>query len=148
MQTHEITELVRINGQNSDTTRDLIAKLTTQKDWDKIYQISEFFGQEISILVDAEEQIFVDWGSISRVNLTPPIGSVLPFKLWLHTHPRNQAFWSITDQNSLFVAERILEHAIVLGMDGILTSSNTNLLELKPSIDQSCWTSEQVIAWA
>ena len=73
MQTQEMTELIRINGQNSETTTDLIAKLTTQKDWDKIYQISEFFGQEISILVDAEEQIFVDWGSISRVNLTPPM---------------------------------------------------------------------------
>ena len=147
LQIQEITELIRINGQDSEKTTQLISEFTTQKDWDKIYQISEFFGQEISILVDAQERIFVDWGSISRVELTPPLGSVVPFKLWLHTHPRNQAFWSITDQNSLFIAERILEHAIVLGMDGILTSSNTNLLELKPSIDQSCWTSEQVIAW-
>ena len=42
-------------------TTQLISELTTQKDWDKIYQISEFFGQEISILVDAQERIFVDW---------------------------------------------------------------------------------------
>ena len=73
----------------------------------------------------------------------------MPFKLWLHTHPRNQAFWSETDQYSLFIAESIiLEQAIVLGMDGILSTSNTNLLELKPSIDQSCWTLEQVTAWS
>ena len=148
MQIQEITELIRINGRDSEKTTQLISELTTQKDWDKIYQISEFFGQEISILVDAQERIFVDWGSISRVELTPPIGSVVPFKLWLHTHPRNQAFWSETDQYSLFIAERILEQAIVLGMDGILSTSNTNLLELKPSIDQSCWTLEQVTAWS
>ena len=148
MQIQEITELIRINGRDSEKTTQLISELTTQKDWDKIYQISEFFGQEISILVDAQERIFVDWGSISRVELTPPLGSVVPFKLWLHTHPRNQAFWSETDQYSLFIAERILEQAIVLGMDGILSTSNTNLLELKPSIDQSCWTLEQVIAWS
>ena len=147
LQIQEITELIRINGRDSEKTTQLISELTTQKDWDKIYQISEFFGQEISILVDAQERIFVDWGSISRVELTPPLGSVVPFKLWLHTHPRNQAFWSETDQYSLFIAERILEQAIVLGMDGILSTSNTNLLELKPSIDQSCWTSEQVTAW-
>ena len=42
MQTQEITELIRINGQNSETTTDLIAKLTTQKDWDKIYQDISF----------------------------------------------------------------------------------------------------------
>ena len=148
LQIQEITELIRINGRDSEKTTQLISELTTQKDWDKIYQISEFFGQEISILVDAQERIFVDWGSISRVELTPPLGSVVPFKLWLHTHPRNQAFWSETDQYSLFIAERILEQAIVLGMDGILSTSNTNLLELKPSIDQSCWTLEQVIAWS
>lgn len=148
LQIQEITELIRINGQDNEKTTQLISELTTQKDWDKIYQISEFFGQEISILVDAQERIFVDWGSISRVELTPPLGSVVPFKLWLHTHPRNQAFWSETDQYSLFIAERILEQAIVLGMDGILSTSNTNLLELKPSIDQSCWTLEQVTAWS
>ena len=148
LQIQEITELIRINGQDSEKTTQLISELTTQKDWDKIYQISEFFGQEISILVDAQERIFVDWGSISRVELTPPLGSVVPFKLWLHTHPRNQAFWSETDQYSLFIAERILEQAIVLGMDGILSTSNTNLLELKPSIDQSCWTLEQVTSWS
>ena len=148
LQIQEITELIRINGQDSEKTTQLISELTTQKDWDKIYQISEFFGQEISILVDAQERIFVDWGSISRVELMPPLGSVVPFKLWLHTHPRNQAFWSETDQYSLFIAERILEQAIVLGMDGILSTSNTNLLELKPSIDQSCWTLEQVTAWS
>ena len=148
LQIQEITELIRINGRDSEKTTQLISELTTQKDWDKIYQISEFFGQEISILVDAQERIFVDWGSISRVELTPPIGSVVPFKLWLHTHPRNQAFWSETDQYSLFIAERVLEQAIVLGMDGILSTSNTNLLELKPSIDQSCWTLEQVTAWS
>ncbi len=148
LQIQEITELIRINGRDSEKTTQLISELTTQKDWDKIYQISEFFGQEISILVDAQERIFVDWGSISRVELTPPLGSIVPFKLWLHTHPRNQAFWSETDQYSLFIAERILEQAIVLGMDGILSTSNTNLLELKPSIDQSCWTLEQVTAWS
>ena len=129
LQKEEITELIRINGQDSETATQLISELTTKKDWDKIYQISEFFGQEISILVDAQERIFVDWGSISRVELTPPLGSVLPFKLLLHTHTRNQAFWSETDQYSLFIAERILEQAIVLGMDGILSTLNTNLLE-------------------
>lgn len=148
LQTENIIELIRNNGQNSEEAAKIINELMKQRDWDKIYQISEYFGQEISILIDTDEQCFIDWGNMSRVSLSPPVGSKLPFKIWLHTHPRNLAFWSETDQKSLFLAERILEQAAVLGIDGMLLSYNTNLLELKPSTDQSCWTSERVISWS
>ena len=148
LQTKDVIELIRINGQNSEQATQIIIQLMKQKDWNKIYHISEYFGQEISILIDAEEQCFVDWGNMSRVSIISPVGSKLPFRIWLHTHPRNLAFWSETDRNSLFLAERILEQAMVLGIDGMLSTHNTNLLELKPSADQSCWTTEHVIAWS
>jgi hypothetical protein len=147
LQIQEITELITINGQDSEKTTQLISELTTQKDWNKIYQISEFFGQEISILVDAQERIFVDWGSISRVELTPPLGSVVPFKLWLHTHPSNQAYWSLTDQESLFLAEGILQHAIVLGQNGLLSTTNSNLVDGIEFDNNFGWTLEKVNNW-
>ena len=101
MQTENIIELIRNNGQNSEEAAKIINELMKQRDWDKIYQISEYFGQEISILIDTDEQCFIDWGNMSRVSLSPPVGSKLPFDLATYSSKKSR-FLSETDQKSLF----------------------------------------------
>ena len=87
-----------------------------------IYLLSNAVSREVSILVDSNDNYFVDWGTIGSVELSPPIGAVLPFKLWVHTHPSNTAYWSITDRNTLEIAKGILDKALVLGEDGLLST--------------------------
>ena len=91
------------------------AKQAKQENWYYIYLLSQLVSREVSILVDSNDNYWVDWGTIGSVELSPPVGAVLPFKLWVHTHPSNTAYWSITDRNSLEIAKGILEKAMVLG---------------------------------
>ena len=88
-------------------------------------------------------------GTIGRVELNPPVGAVIPFKLWVHTHPSNTAYWSITDRNTLEVAKGILDKALVLGDNGLLS---TTLQPISSSFDDTVypnlqWTEEEVIGW-
>ena len=114
-----------------------------------IYQLSNFVSREVSILVDSKDNYFVDWGTIGSVELSPPVGAVLPFKLWVHTHPSNTAYWSITDRNTLEIAKGILDKALVLGENGLLsttlqptTSSTVDIENPNPQ-----WTEEEVMGW-
>ena len=133
----------------SEFSIDYVINLAKKGNWYMIYQLSNFVSREVSILVDSKDNYFVDWGTIGSVELSPPVGAVLPFKLWVHTHPSNTAYWSITDRNSLEIAKGILERALVLGEDGILsttlqpTTSSTGANE--GSNPQ--WTEEQVMDW-
>ena len=83
---------------------DLVTDMAQKSNWHMIYLLSKSVSREVSILVDSKDNHFVDWGTIGSVELSPPIGAVLPFKLWVHTHPSNTAYWSITDQNTLEIA--------------------------------------------
>jgi hypothetical protein len=49
--------------------------------------------------------------------LNPPKGATIPFKVWTHTHPRGNSYWSFTDRQTLAVASvaKIIRKAIVLG---------------------------------
>ena len=53
--------------------------------WDGVYVLSVIAGLETSVLIDADEKIFIDWGTAGQVTLQPPVGGRLPFKLWVHT---------------------------------------------------------------
>ena len=68
--------------------------------WDVVYVLSRLAGLETSVLIDAEDNVSVDWGSPGRVALSPPVGCATPFKVWTHTHPGFDAYWSGTDPNS------------------------------------------------
>ena len=128
---------------------DLVTNMAQKSNWHMIYLLSKSVSREVSILVDSKDNYFVDWGTIGSVKLSPPIGAVLPFKLWVHTHPSNTAYWSITDQNTLEIAKGILDKALVLGEDGILS---TILQPIGSSTDDTVnpnlqWTEEEVIGW-
>jgi len=128
---------------------DLVTNMAKKSNWHTIYLLSRSAAREVSILVDSKDNYFVDWGTIGSVELSPPIGAVLPFKLWVHTHPSNTAYWSITDQNTLEIAKGILDKALVLGEDGLLSTipqpigSSTDDT-VNPNLQ---WTEEEVIGW-
>ena len=128
---------------------DLVTNMAKKSNWHMIYLLSKSVSREVSILVDSKDNYFVDWGTIGSVELSPPIGAVLPFKLWVHTHPSNTAYWSITDRNTLEIAKGILDKALVLGEDGLLS---TILQPIGSSTDDTVnpnlqWTEEEVIGW-
>ena len=128
---------------------DLVTNMAQKSNWHMIYLLSKSVSREVSILVDSKDNHFVDWGTIGSVKLSPPIGAVLPFKLWVHTRPSNAAYWSVTDQNTLEIAKGILDKALVLGEDGLLS---TILQPIGSSTDDTVnsnlqWTEEEVIGW-
>ena len=143
----EFTEPV--HDVESEFSIDYVINLAKKGNWYMIYQLSNFVSREVSILVDSKDNYFVDWGTIGSVELSPPIGAVLPFKLWVHTHPSNTAYWSITDRNTLEIAKGILDKALVLGENGLLfttlqptTSSTVDIENPNPQ-----WTEEEVMGW-
>ena len=128
---------------------DLVTNMAQKSNWHMIYLLSKSVSREVSILVDSKDNYFVDWGTIGSVELSPPVGAVLPFKLWVHTHPSNTAYWSITDRNTLEIAKGIRDIALVLGENGLLS---TILQPVCSSTDETVysnqqWTEEEVIGW-
>ena len=133
----------------SESSIDFVINLAKKCNWNLIYLLSKCVSREVSILVDSKDNYFVDWGTIGSVELSPPVGAVLPFKLWVHTHPSNTAYWSITDRNTLEIAKGILDKALVLGDNGILS---TILQPISSSTDDAVnpnlrWTEEEVMDW-
>jgi len=132
-----------------DDLRELICELVTDENWLAIYGISELVSREVSILIDAKDDVWIDWGSIGQVTLSPPVGSILPYKLWVHTHPRNNAYWSQTDRMSLSLAKGILDKALVLGKNGVLSTSLINSDTILPDSNdvEKEWSEESVKSW-
>lgn len=123
--------------------------------WDVVYVLSRLAGLETSVLIDAEDNVSVDWGSPGRVALSPPVGCAAPFKVWTHTHPGFDAYWSGTDTNSLAIASGIVSKALVLGAPGIKQSLNASLADVDEGTERllangplSNWTQEPVTPWA
>jgi hypothetical protein len=138
-----------VRDVESESSIDFVINLAKKGNWYMIYLLSKRVSREVSILVDSKDTYFVDWGTIGSVELSPPVGAVLPFKLWVHTHPSNTAYWSITDRNTLEIARGILEKALVLGENGLLsttlqptTSSTVDIVNPNPQ-----WTEEEVMGW-
>ena len=126
--------------------QELMSELVADREWEEIYRLSSLIQREFSILIDANDSIWIDVGDQSQVALSPPYGSKLPFKLWVHTHPNMAAYWSGTDQESLRLASNILDTAYVLGGDGLLFSRSNpgNEDDLIPGLD---WSKQNVTPW-
>jgi proteasome lid subunit RPN8/RPN11 len=138
-----------VRDVESESSIDFVINLAKKGNWYMIYLLSKRVSREVSILVDSKDTYFVDWGTIGSVELSPPVGAVLPFKLWVHTHPSNTAYWSITDRNTLEIAKGILHKALVLGENGLIsttlqptTSSTVDIVNPNPQ-----WTEEEVMGW-
>ncbi len=117
---HPMRNIISAIGDDDlwgDAVRESMAWLGLNGFWSEFYKFSEITSVEVSMLIDAEDNCFVDWGTESRVGLNPPAGGIVPFKVWVHTHPFGSSYWSATDRNTLAIASaaRILDSALVLG---------------------------------
>ena len=126
--------------------RQIVRDLVDRREWEEIYLLSSIIRREVSILIDADDAIWIDVGDQSQVSLSPPYGSKLPFKLWVHTHPNMLAYWSATDQESLKMATNILDRAYVLGGDGLLFTQS-NMAPDRECIPGLAWSQESVTPW-
>ena len=138
-----------------DEIMEIQAKAALLDRWDVVYVLSRLAGLETSVLIDAEDNVSVDWGSPGRVALAPPVGCAAPFKVWTHTHPGFEAYWSGTDTHSLAIASGIVAKALVLGAPGLKQSLNATLAtvdgevnRISPNGPLNHWTDEAVTPWA
>ena len=141
-----IESLVRSGDFDSLPIRETLAYFATQKDWQNLWNLADLLRREVSVLFDSEDKVWVDVGTSGQVRLAPPEGAIIPFKLWIHTHPW-EAYWSSTDLNSLMQFSGILNEAIVLGNDHFKRTihSQTKVptpLELGSALEN--WTDEEL----
>ena len=120
--------------------------------WNAVYVLSAVAGLETSVLIDAEGTVFIDWGSPGLVPLRAHVGAMAPFQVWVHTHPRFDAYWSLTDRQSLANGTGVLNEALVLGFDGVKRARN--LGEDEPDAPRiggspalSAWSQEDPAPW-
>ena len=74
--------------------------------------------REIQVVIDNEDNLFIDFGSASFVSFTNEEGlkgMKLPIKCWIHTHPFGQAYFSGTDRKTIDTWKPMMFSAIVLG---------------------------------
>ena len=134
---------------NNDEVKQMLVELGNEKRWQEMWKISHALGIEISWIKDAKNDVWVDFGSAGEVTLEPPIGSQLPFQLWVHTHPWN-AYWSITDLGTLARFTGLIKEALVLGHNHSKhTVCNLQFGDsLEKGVDPlSTWTDEPCISY-
>ena len=122
---------------NNSQLNDFIRERCLKEEWDFVYMLSSKIGLEIGVIIDKNDKCWIEWGQVSIVKHSPPVGSELPYKLWLHTHPNGDAYWSSTDQQTLKLSKSIIEKAIVLGKDGYLIASQNPVTNVGNSVDLS-----------
>ena len=93
-----------------------LAFFAEKEEWGSLWSLADVLQREVSVLFDNEENIWVDIGTRGEVRMSPPKGAKIPFKMWIHTHPYD-AYWSITDLETLACFSSIMEIALVLGHD-------------------------------
>ena len=139
------------DGPVAECIREAIAHHASLGDWKSVWTISNSMGREISVIVDAESEIFVDVGNAHRVALSLPEGATAPMQ-WTHTHIEPlDSYWSTTDRDSLSVGHVILSEALVLSKTGIKRSVVLEEGDCSPRLAEegplSVWSDEPVFAY-
>ena len=149
-----VTEMAQQRQVDDEVLLDVQQRAAQNGRWDVVYAISVLAGLETSVLIDAENVISIDWGTSGFVQLSPPVGCVAPFKLWVHTHPGFSAYWSGTDTRSLSIGVGIVATAMVLGSPGVKCAHNATMLPLTEDTARiasngplSDWSDEEIIPW-
>ena len=112
----EMCEMIRSGQKKEGEIKEMLVDLGRENRWPEVWKISHALGVEISWIEDAKNEVWVDIGTAGEVMLNPPIGALLPFRLWVHTHPWN-AYWSLTDRDTLAAYCGLIQEALVLGHD-------------------------------
>ena len=76
-------------------------------------------GNEIQVVIDSNDNMYCSEGNPGLVWFNQDdksiFGMKLPIKVWIHTHPFGQAFFSGTDWRTINTWRSMLESATVLG---------------------------------
>ena len=130
-----------------------LAFFGVEGNWEAVWLIADALKREVSLLFDSQNFVWVDVGTRGMVRLSPPLGSRLPLRLWVHTHPLT-AYWSATDLRTLGSVSGILEEAFVLGSDHLvrsfhLVSQPCETTDRRLSIEGplSHWTDEDSVTY-
>ena len=115
----DIMEAIQTGDLRADALLQSFAYFAVEEHWFSVWNLADSLKREVSILFDVQGYVWVDIGTIGMVRLSPPIGSQLPLRLWVHTHPWN-AYWSETDRRTLATVSGILDEALVLGHDHLI----------------------------
>lgn len=115
-------EMAIVSGNlRSEALLQSFAYFAVEHHWQSVWNLADSLKREVSILFDSQGLIWVDIGTIGMVHVSPPIGSELPLRLWVHTHPWS-AYWSDTDRRALAGFAGALDEALVLGHDHLVRS--------------------------
>ena len=143
----DIEQAILAGDLRADALLQSFAYFATEGLWQNIWILADSLKREVSILFDSQGFIWVDIGTIGMVQVSPPIGSQLPLRLWVHTHPWN-AYWSETDRRALAGFAGALDEALVLGHDHLVRSAgkapDSNPFDRKLSLHGplTYWTDE------
>ena len=141
----EVSKDISSGRVSSSRVKETIAALAQGESWSEMWQIADSMSREVSVLFDADGRIWVDIGTTGHVSLEPPLGAIIPFRLWVHTHPWDP-YWSQTDKDTLAAYATILESALVLGHDRMKWSRNGSEMQtIEPSGPLSTWSSEPCV---
>ncbi len=136
---------IRSGRLESISVKETIAGLAQREDWPSLWRLADSMSREVSVLFDAEGSVWVDIGTRGHVSLAPPLGAVIPFRLWIHTHPWDP-YWSQTDRDTLASYSAILQSALVLGHDRMKWTRNGSPTEsIESSGPLSDWSSETCV---
>ena len=119
--TRDIELAIVSSDLRSDALLQSFAYFAVEHHWQSVWNLADSLKREVSILFDSQGLIWVDIGTIGMVHVSPPIGSELPLRLWVHTHPWG-AYWSDTDRRALAGFAGALDEALVLGHDHLVRS--------------------------
>ncbi len=141
---------VESEEHDSVPIRETLTAHAVSRDYQSLWNLADRLGREVSILFDADDKVWVDVGTAGQVRLAPPEGARIPFKLWIHTHPRD-AYWSATDQDSLLRFSGILQEALVLGHDHLkravhLAEPTDECIEKGSALE--FWTDEEITLYS
>lgn len=151
--TQEIVNAVQSGDLRADAILQSLAYYAVEGDWQGVWILADAMKREISLLFDSQGLIWVDVGTPGMVRLSPPMGSRLPLRLWVHSHPVD-AYWSGTDRRTLATVSGILEEAFVLGHDHMVraickedpsSESSDRRLALEGPLHQ--WTDEDAVTY-
>jgi|TARA_B110000914_G_C15462612_1_gene446628 hypothetical protein len=143
----KVDEAVSSGYHDSIIIKETLAGFAQEKDWISLWNLADSLGREVSVLYDKNSTIWVDIGTSGRVELSPPIGSFTPYKLWIHTHPLD-AYWSSTDKDTIAAYSEILDEALVLGHDHFKRTvklDNFSPHTLDKTGPLSNWSDEQIL---
>ena len=144
-----ITSCIDTNDHDSEVIREHVACLAKRRWWRAIWELGDSMSREISVLIDADDKLFVDVGTSGQVKMSPPEDAKIPFQLWLHSHPLD-AYWSSTDRDTLGCYVGLILEAVVLGHDHYKHTAHSESPEssLEEEGPLASWSSEPTVLYA